>query len=102
MWRPSAGPLLARFFIRRRIDLGDRTDEILTDAATRCGKDLPTNVTFTAGKIALPDIFDNNQYSHDPRMQFFNWSLMDAGAWDYPADTRGYTYAFVTEYDLPQ
>ncbi len=100
---PAPVLYLARFFIRQRINLGDRTDEILTDAANQVWEKVsPTNVTFTAGKIALPDIFDNNQYSHDPRMQFFNWSLMDAGAWDYPADTRGYTYAFVTEYNLPQ
>ena len=31
-------------------------------------------------------------------MQFMNWALMDNGAWDYPADTRGYMPGVVAEY----
>jgi len=94
---------LARLVFRQRINLGDKTIDTLTDAVDQVWEKVSaTNLTFTAGKIAMTDIFDNNRYSHDPRMQFMNWSLMDAGAWDYPADTRGYTYAFVTEYNLPQ
>ena len=57
---------------------------------------LPTSrITITAGKISMADFFDNNSYSHDPRSQFLNWSLMSNGAWDYPADTRGYTQGLV-------
>jgi hypothetical protein len=41
------------------------------------------------------DLFDGNAYAHDPRTQFLNWTLMGQGAWDYPADTRGYTWGFV-------
>jgi len=44
------------------------------------------------------DFFDNNAYSHDPRTQFLNWVLMGHGAWDYPADTRGYTEGLATEF----
>lgn len=53
--------------------------------------------TIIAGKFAITDFFDNNSYSHDPRHQFMNWSLMSNGAWDYPADTRGYTIGTVQE-----
>jgi high affinity Mn2+ porin len=49
------------------------------------------------GKFAITDFFDNNRYSHDPRRQFMNWALMSNGAWDYPADTRGYTIGMVQE-----
>ena len=28
-----------------------------------------------------------------------NWTVDNNGAWDYAADTRGYTYAIVAEYD---
>jgi high affinity Mn2+ porin len=45
------------------------------------------------GKYCLADFFDNNAYSHDPRTQFINWSTMSNGAWDYPANTRGYTWS---------
>jgi len=50
------------------------------------------------GKFSLNDFFDNNRYAHDPRTQFLNWSMMDNGAWDYAADTRGYTWGFVVGY----
>ena len=53
--------------------------------------------TLITGKFAVTDFFDNNSYSHDPRRQFMNWSLMSNGAWDYPADTRGYTIGSVQE-----
>lgn len=60
---------------------------------------LPTKYfAITAGKYCLADYFDCNTYSHDPRTQFMNWALMSNGAWDYPANTRGYTYSTQVEY----
>jgi high affinity Mn2+ porin len=44
----------------------------------------------TVGKFGMADFFDGNEFSHDARSQFMNWSLMDNAAWDYPANTRGY------------
>ena len=58
-------------------------------------------LALTVGKISIADYFDQNSYSHDPRTQFFNWSLMSAGAWDYPANVRGYTVGAVLEYVTP-
>jgi high affinity Mn2+ porin len=54
-------------------------------------------LTVIAGKFAVTDYFDCNTFSHDPRTQFMNWSLMDNGAWDYSADTRGYTLGMLQE-----
>jgi high affinity Mn2+ porin len=54
--------------------------------------------SFTIGKFSIADFFDNNSYAHDPRSQFMNWALMSSGAWDYPANTRGYTWNVVAEY----
>ena len=54
---------------------------------------------FRAGKMGLPDILDVNGAGSDSHLQFTNWTVDNNGAWDYAADTRGYTYAFVTEYD---
>lgn len=56
----------------------------------------------TAGKISIADYFDDNSYSHDPRTQFLSWALMSNGAWDYPANTRGYTPSLVLEYVTPR
>ena len=54
---------------------------------------------FYVGKMSLPDFFDINSIGSDSHLQFMNWTVDNNGAWDYAADTRGYTYAVVTEYD---
>jgi high affinity Mn2+ porin len=43
------------------------------------------------GKFSVVDIFDNNQYAHDPRNDFLNWAAIDTGSFDYAADAWGYT-----------
>ncbi len=50
------------------------------------------------GKMALPDVFDINAVLNDSHLQFSNWTVDNNGAWDYAADTRGYTYATTLEY----
>jgi len=50
------------------------------------------------GKMTLPDMFDVNAVLSDSHLQFMDWSIDNTGAWDYAADTRGYTYATVLEY----
>jgi hypothetical protein len=52
-----------------------------------------------AGKMGLPDTFDQNGGGSDSHLQFLNWTVDNNGAWDYAADTRGYTYGFIAEYD---
>jgi high affinity Mn2+ porin len=59
-------------------------------------------LTTITGKFAVTDYFDNNTYSHDPRTQFMNWALMYNGAWDYSADTRGYTMGTMEELTMKQ
>jgi len=54
---------------------------------------------FHVGKMSLPDYLDINSIGSDSHLQFMNWTVDNNGAWDYAADTRGYTYALVTEYD---
>jgi hypothetical protein len=51
------------------------------------------------GKMSLPDVLDLNGPGSDSHLQFLNWTADNNGAWDYAADTRGYTYAAVAEYD---
>lgn len=99
----SAAPALylARLFYRQYIALGPAVDT-LADDINQVSQLVPRKrITITAGKFAIADMFDNNSYSHDPRTQFMNWSLMSAGAWDYPANTRGYTEGLVIEYATP-
>src|SRR5206468_9279382 len=35
-----------------------------------------------------------------PRTQFIGWAVMFNGAWDYPADVRGYTWGWVHEFHM--
>jgi len=51
------------------------------------------------GKMSLPDTFDINSVLTDSHLQFTNWTVDNNGAWDYAADTRGYTVGGVLEYD---
>ena len=52
----------------------------------------------TGGKFAVVDVFDTNRYAHDPKNDFLNWSIIDAGAFDYAADAWGYTYGAAVEW----
>jgi hypothetical protein len=54
-----------------------------------------------AGKMSTADLFDINPVGSDSHMQFMNWTVDNTGAYDYAADTRGYTYGAVVEYQGP-
>ena len=49
----------------------------------------------------MADFFDVNAAGSDSHLQFTNWTVDNNGAYDYAADTRGYTYAAIVEYDTP-
>ena len=52
--------------------------------------------------MAANDDFDLNRYANSTRTQFMNWSLWNNGAWDFAADTRGYTEGVVVGFVSPQ
>jgi hypothetical protein len=54
-----------------------------------------------AGKMSTADVFDINPVGSDSHLQFMNWTVDNNGAYDYAADTRGYTYGVVVEYQGP-
>jgi high affinity Mn2+ porin len=89
---------IPRVFFRQVIDLGG--DTLATESAPNqlAGIRQSDNVTITAGKFSVVDIFDTNAYAHDPRSDFLNWSTIDAGAFDYAADSWGYTYGAAVEW----
>ena len=96
---PSPTIYTARLFLRQDFALKNSKTEIEDDAPNSIGGKRPINrFTVILGKFSIADYFDNNSYAHDPRSQFMNWALMSTGAWDYPANTRGYTWNVVAEY----
>jgi high affinity Mn2+ porin len=90
-------PYVARAFVRNTWAVGSERQAIEADQNQLAGSQPVRRFTLITGKFAVTDFFDNNTYSHDPRTQFMNWSLMYNGAWDYPADTRGYTIGTMQE-----
>jgi len=50
------------------------------------------------GKFSLVDFFDVNSYGSDSNLQFMNWAVDNNGAYDYAADTRGFTFGALLEY----
>lgn len=87
----------ARMFVRQVIGLGGATEKIEAGQNQLATIEDVSRITVTAGKLAASDVFDNNSNSHDPRSQFLNWSLWESAAWDYPANSRGYTQGIAIE-----
>ncbi|MGD1148094.1 MAG: carbohydrate porin [Thermoanaerobaculaceae bacterium] len=98
---PQLKLYLGRAFLRQTWGLGDQAERAEDDLLQLPGDRAVSRLVLTAGKLAATDIFDDNAYSHDTRTQFMNWSLMDGASWDYPADTRGYTWGVVLELNRP-
>ena len=44
------------------------------------------------------DLLDTNKYANNPKIDFLNWSLMNAGTFDYAGDGWGSTYGVATEW----
>jgi len=51
------------------------------------------------GKFSMPDFFDVNSVGSDTHLQFINWTTDNNGAWDYAADTRGYTVGVTADFE---
>ena len=93
---------IARAYLQQHIPLRNTDYENVPDDLNQLADRIPADrITISIGKFAISDFFDYNNYSKDPRTQFFNWSIWANGAWDYPADTRGYTYGVVAELIKP-
>lgn len=100
---PITTAYIARGYFQQSFALHGSHDTLITDDVNQVQQYLPTKrFTISAGKFSLADFYDDNTYSHDARGQFMNWVLMDNGAWDYPANTRGYTYGIVMQLIKPK
>ena len=89
---------LARVFLRQTWNLGGPSERVEDGPNQLAGRNSKDRVVLTAGKFSGTDVFDGNTYAHDARTQFNNWSLWANAAWDYPADTRGYTWGLALEW----
>jgi high affinity Mn2+ porin len=88
---------LCRAFLRQTIGLGGEKEAADDGPTDLRGTQDVRRLTFTAGHLNAKDFFDTNAYANDSRTQFMNWSLMANDAWDYPANTIGFTNGVVAE-----
>ncbi len=88
----------SRLFIRKVFNLGGESQHIDAQMNQMAESRTANNVIVTLGKFSVVDVFDTNAYAHDPRNDFLNWSIIDAGAFDYAADAWGYSYGGSVEW----
>lgn len=98
---PNLGsvPYAARYEIHQVIGLTDETVDQEANFFALASKAPSRRIEFRVGKMTLPDFFDVNEVGSDSHLQFMNWTVDNNGAWDYAADTRGYTVGGMAEYD---
>ncbi len=98
---PNLGskPYLARYEIHQVIGLTDKTTPQDANFFALAPEVPERRIEFRIGKMTLPDFFDINDIGSDSHLQFMNWTVDNNGAWDYAADTRGYTVGGMAEYD---
>src|SRR5208282_3970181 len=97
---PTLGkaPYIARLMIHQIIPLG-RAKKPADANPYSLFRELPERrLEVRFGKMSLADFFDLNSYGTDSSLQFMNWAVDNNGAYDYAADTRGYTFGALFEY----
>jgi high affinity Mn2+ porin len=87
-----------RYFVRQTIDLGGETQKVDADINQFAGSQTANRLVLTIGKFAITDIFDTNKYANNPKNDFLNWSVINAGTFDYAGDGWGYTYGAASEW----
>jgi high affinity Mn2+ porin len=87
-----------RYFVRQTIDLSGETQKVESDFHQFAGTQTENRLVLTVGKFAVADIFDTNKYANSPKTDFLNWSVVNAGTFDYAGDAWGYSYGAAAEW----
>ena len=98
---PSLGskPYLARYQVHQTIGFTSENADQEAGPFALAASVPVRRVELRGGRLTLPDFFDINSVGSDSHLQFMNWTIDNNGAWDYAADTRGYTVGAMAEYD---
>ena len=97
---PTLGedPYVSRVMLHYTIPLSTETTEATRNPLALASTVPVRRLELRLGKMSTVDFFDLNSPGSDSHLQFMNWSMVNNGAYDYAADTRGYTYGFIAEY----
>jgi len=95
----SKAPYLARGMVHKVFSLSK--DKVENDRSfLSLFDELPRRrLELRVGKFSMPDFFDLNSVGSDTHLQFMNWTVDNNGAYDYAADTRGYTVGVLADYE---
>ena len=94
----SKAPYIARLMWHQIIPLSHRETYSARTAFSLFSKLPERRLELRVGKFGIADFFDLNNYGSDSNFQFLNWTVDNNGAYDYAADTRGYTFGAMLEY----
>ena len=95
----SKAPYLARGMIHKVFALSKDKVENERNSLSLF-KELPRRrLEVRFGKFSMVDFFDQNSVGSDTHFQFTNWTVDNNGAYDYAADTRGYTVGATADYE---
>lgn len=87
-----------RLFLRQTLNLGGGEEKVEADLNQMAGTVDKNRVVLTLGNFSVLDIFDDNAYAKDPRVQFMNAGFMAPLSYDYAADARGFGWGFALEW----
>jgi high affinity Mn2+ porin len=94
----SKAPYVARLMWHQIIPLSRKNEDSVRNPFSLLSELPERRLELRFGKFSMADFFDLNIYGTDSNFQFMNWTVDNNGAYDYAADTRGYTIAFLLEY----
>ena len=94
----SKAPYIARLMLHQIIPLSHKIAPSERNALSLFSQLPESRIEIRFGKLSLADFFDFNSYGSDTNFQFMNWTVDNNGAYDYAADTRGFTFAAMAEY----
>ena len=98
----GARPYIARVMLHQTIAFSSNKTESRQNPFSLSNMVPTRRIEFRVGKMSLADFFDANAVGSDSHLQFTNWTTVNNGAYDYAADTRGYTYGMMIEYQQPR
>jgi hypothetical protein len=91
-------PYVSRVMLHYTVPLSKETTEATRNPLSLASTVPVRRLELRLGKMSTVDFFDLNSVGSDSHLQFMNWAVVNNGAYDYAADTRGYTYGLVAEY----
>ncbi|HXA83524.1 MAG TPA: carbohydrate porin [Candidatus Dormibacteraeota bacterium] len=97
---PALGsePYVARAVLHKVFALSGKEEDAERTPISTLTKLPERRLEVRVGKMSVADYFDVNSVGSDSHLQFLNWTAVNSGAYDYAADTRGYTMAAMAEY----